>query len=318
MEPVGDCHGNAMCKSFFATLNCELLDRRHFRSQEESRRVVFESIVGWYNPQRRHSYIKDAFPASNEMVHAHVKVESPKPPTAHWIGATSLDWEPRFVPLVPSSSLIDRPSPVFAHRNVRCGMPLAQGRHTPVLIIRPVRLKRRRFTWAFCCYLSCSAMARPASCSAFALARRTSPWNTRPCRLSMSTFPRYDSLGFLRFPLPVQPAVRISPGLLRSVAAPLSLEIHCRILSVVIRLLRSNLVLDPAGLQAGPGFQVRSVHAEVLIASHAAFADDPPDLLREQPGQVLSQQRFTIPRRHRRVADRYTGQTDKPGIGHVE
>jgi transposase InsO family protein len=29
---VGDCHDNAMCESFFATLECELLDRRHFEN----------------------------------------------------------------------------------------------------------------------------------------------------------------------------------------------------------------------------------------------------------------------------------------------
>src|SRR5208282_5207083 len=29
MGSVGDCFDNAMCESFFATLECELLDRRH-------------------------------------------------------------------------------------------------------------------------------------------------------------------------------------------------------------------------------------------------------------------------------------------------
>jgi len=29
MGTVGDCYDNAMCESFFATLECELLDRRH-------------------------------------------------------------------------------------------------------------------------------------------------------------------------------------------------------------------------------------------------------------------------------------------------
>ena len=37
MGSVGDCYDNALCESFFATLECELLDRRRFRSQAEAR-----------------------------------------------------------------------------------------------------------------------------------------------------------------------------------------------------------------------------------------------------------------------------------------
>lgn len=44
-----------MCESFFATLECELLDRRRFRSHAEARTAVFTFIEGWYNPRRRHS-----------------------------------------------------------------------------------------------------------------------------------------------------------------------------------------------------------------------------------------------------------------------
>jgi len=33
MASVGDCFDNAMCESFFAALECELLDRRHFKTQ---------------------------------------------------------------------------------------------------------------------------------------------------------------------------------------------------------------------------------------------------------------------------------------------
>jgi putative transposase len=55
MGSVGDAYDNAMCESFFATLECELLDRRRFRSQAEARMAVFTFIEGWYNPHRRHS-----------------------------------------------------------------------------------------------------------------------------------------------------------------------------------------------------------------------------------------------------------------------
>jgi transposase InsO family protein len=38
---VGDAYDNAMCESFFATLECELLGRRCFTSQAEARMAVF-------------------------------------------------------------------------------------------------------------------------------------------------------------------------------------------------------------------------------------------------------------------------------------
>ncbi len=71
MGSVGDCYDNALCESFFATLECELLDRRSFRSREEAGRVVFEFIEGWYNPHRRHSSIGYASPVRYEMANAY-------------------------------------------------------------------------------------------------------------------------------------------------------------------------------------------------------------------------------------------------------
>ena len=53
MGSVGDAYDNAMAESFFATLECELLDRRRFKSQAEARMAVFEFIEGFYNPRRR-------------------------------------------------------------------------------------------------------------------------------------------------------------------------------------------------------------------------------------------------------------------------
>ena len=40
MGSVGDAYDNAMCESFFATLECELLDRSHFHTPEEAERTV--------------------------------------------------------------------------------------------------------------------------------------------------------------------------------------------------------------------------------------------------------------------------------------
>ncbi len=41
---VGDCFDNALCESFFDTLECELLDRHRFKTQVEARMAVFEFI----------------------------------------------------------------------------------------------------------------------------------------------------------------------------------------------------------------------------------------------------------------------------------
>jgi putative transposase len=49
MGSVGDCYDNPMCESFFATLECELLDRRRFTTRAEPRMAIFEFIEGWYN-----------------------------------------------------------------------------------------------------------------------------------------------------------------------------------------------------------------------------------------------------------------------------
>jgi putative transposase len=50
MGSVGDCFDNAMAESFFATLECELLERRSFKTQVEARMAVFDFIECWYNP----------------------------------------------------------------------------------------------------------------------------------------------------------------------------------------------------------------------------------------------------------------------------
>ena len=71
MGSVGDCYDNALCESFFATLECELLDRYRFGTRDEARRAVFEYIEGWYNPHRRHSAIHYVSPARYEMGHAY-------------------------------------------------------------------------------------------------------------------------------------------------------------------------------------------------------------------------------------------------------
>ena len=55
MGCVGDAYDNAMAESFFATLECELIDRRVWKTQTEARLAVFSWIEGWYNPRRLNS-----------------------------------------------------------------------------------------------------------------------------------------------------------------------------------------------------------------------------------------------------------------------
>jgi putative transposase len=66
MGSVGDAYDNAMCESFFATLECELLDRHRFPTQGAARLAVFEYLEGWYNPHRRHSALDYRSPINYE------------------------------------------------------------------------------------------------------------------------------------------------------------------------------------------------------------------------------------------------------------
>jgi len=69
MGSVGDAYDNALCESFFATLECELLDRHRFPTQADARLAVFDFIEGWYNPRRRHSALDYLSPMFYEQSH---------------------------------------------------------------------------------------------------------------------------------------------------------------------------------------------------------------------------------------------------------
>jgi putative transposase len=66
MGSVGDAYDNAMAESFFASLECEVLDRNHFKTREEARSAIFSWIEGWYNTHRRHSSIEYLAPIEFE------------------------------------------------------------------------------------------------------------------------------------------------------------------------------------------------------------------------------------------------------------
>jgi putative transposase len=70
MGSTGDCYDNAMCESFFATLECELLAKRRFRNHAEARMAIFKFIEGWYNPHRLHSSLGYRSPITFEQEYA--------------------------------------------------------------------------------------------------------------------------------------------------------------------------------------------------------------------------------------------------------
>jgi putative transposase len=69
MGTVGDALDNAVAESFFATLECELLDRHHWPDRQTLRTAIFDFIEVFYNRQRRHSTLDYTSPADYEQQH---------------------------------------------------------------------------------------------------------------------------------------------------------------------------------------------------------------------------------------------------------
>ena len=69
MGSVGDCYDNALAESFFATLECELLDRQRFKTRTEARLALFDFIEVYYDRKRRHSALAYLAPAAFEASH---------------------------------------------------------------------------------------------------------------------------------------------------------------------------------------------------------------------------------------------------------
>jgi putative transposase len=55
-----------MCESFFTSLECELLQKRRFRTCAEAKMAIFDYIGAWYNPKRRHSALGPVSPINYE------------------------------------------------------------------------------------------------------------------------------------------------------------------------------------------------------------------------------------------------------------
>ncbi len=79
MGTVGDAYDNAMAESFFATLECELIEWRSWKTKAEIKTALFSWIEGRYNPHRLHSSLgylsplkyEEEFAANNDRVPKH-------------------------------------------------------------------------------------------------------------------------------------------------------------------------------------------------------------------------------------------------------
>jgi putative transposase len=69
MGTMGDALEGAVAESFFATLECELLDRQAWPTRAGLRTAVFDFIEVFYHRQRRHSTLGYQPPVSSEEQH---------------------------------------------------------------------------------------------------------------------------------------------------------------------------------------------------------------------------------------------------------
>ncbi len=67
MSRRGDCWDNSVVESFFATIKKELIYHEDFLNRRQATRQIFWWIEGFYNPQRRHSYLGQISPAAFEQ-----------------------------------------------------------------------------------------------------------------------------------------------------------------------------------------------------------------------------------------------------------
>jgi putative transposase len=79
-ERVIRAHTLLHCESFFATLECELIERETFATRSEARLGVFDFMEGWYNPHRLHSALDYQSPINYEEEHHSREDREPEKP----------------------------------------------------------------------------------------------------------------------------------------------------------------------------------------------------------------------------------------------
>jgi transposase InsO family protein len=66
---VGDGLDNTMMKSFWSSMQIELLNRKKWQTRIELANAIFEYIEVFYNRQRRHSALSYATPHEYDLAH---------------------------------------------------------------------------------------------------------------------------------------------------------------------------------------------------------------------------------------------------------
>jgi putative transposase len=105
MGSVGDAYDNAMAESFFASLECELIDRKSWQTKTEARLALFTYIEAWYNPRRRHSALDYLSPMNYE----NKRSRSPTPRGEHGLPTVGAC-------VAGATPPVDNPAPVQTER----------------------------------------------------------------------------------------------------------------------------------------------------------------------------------------------------------
>lgn len=70
MSRRGNCHDNAVAKSFFQLLKRERIKRKIYTTHQDARNDVFDYIEMFYHPKRRHSFNNQLSPVEFEKRYA--------------------------------------------------------------------------------------------------------------------------------------------------------------------------------------------------------------------------------------------------------
>ena len=190
MGSVGDCFDNAVAESFFATLECELLDRTRLSTHAEARAAVFEFIEGWYNTRRRHSVLGYRSPLEFERLHAG-PVDGARPVDALRAPTSPLDPALRAASTPPTGNDVDVQTHDVNSQALTC--PRDRGNLRPTSLGGRPGTARDRQRTSFWGRLASSASSRNVDSgrSEVLADRPTGRWRAAWCPLS-----RGDSLGW--------------------------------------------------------------------------------------------------------------------------
>jgi putative transposase len=123
MGTVGDAYDNAMAESFFASLECELIDRRTWKTLTEARLATFTWIESWYNPRRLHSSLNYLCPIDFERKHQDDPLPTPSAqhglPTGCFAPVDSTLYAHEGAASCPQAGPVDNPAPALFNEESR-------------------------------------------------------------------------------------------------------------------------------------------------------------------------------------------------------